>query len=650
MTSKTETITAVPFDRVTFHHGFWASRLETNRRITIPYALQKCKETGRIGNFEVAGGLKQGTFAGTYFNDSDLFKVIEGASYSLVLHPDPELDAALDGLIEIIAAAQEEDGYLFTARTINDPDYDYPGKAARWSHLEHGHELYNVGHLYEAAVAHHRATGSRKLLDIAIRNADLICSVFGEKPGQRIGVPGHEEIEIGLVKLYHTTGDEKYLRQAEFFINMRGRSDKREIFAGDGRQYQDHRPVVEQEQAVGHAVRAAYLYAGVADVAALTGNEALLHAIDRISNDIISTKMYLTGGIGSRHQGEAFGESYELPNKTAYCETCAAIGHAMFNHRMFLLHGESRYIDILERIIYNGFLSGISLSGDRFFYPNPLESDGIYEFNRGAIERQPWFNTSCCPVNITRFMPSIPGYVYAVRNNSLYVNLFTTGTAQITLPDCDVTIKQTTHYPWDGHIQLSVTPSKTGCFPLHIRIPGWTTGHPVPGDLYQYESIHAADYAITVNGTTVDLPIEKGYAVIKRTWKEGDIIDIELPMPVNRVRCNSNVPDNRGRVAIERGPLVYCVEGVDHSGKALNLALPPDTVLVPQHNNALLGGITILKGQGISLLQRKDGEPLGNPAEIIMIPYYAWCHRGPGEMAVWLLQTPEVITDKTCII
>lgn len=636
MTLKTDIITAVSFDRVIFNSGFWASRLEINRRITIPYALHKCNETGRIGNFEVAGGLKQGGFEGIYFNDSDLFKVIEGASYSLVIHPDPELDAALIRLIEIIEAAQEEDGYLFTARTINDPDYEYPGRVARWSHLEHGHELYNVGHLYEAAVAHHLATGSRKLLDIAIRNADLICSVFGEETGQRIGVPGHEEIEIGLVKLYHTTGDKKYLQQAEFFINMRGRSDKRKIF---GKQYQDHKPVVEQEQAVGHAVRAAYLYAGVADVAALTKNKALLRAISRISDDIISTKMYLTGGIGSRHKGEAFGESYELPNKTNYCETCAAIGHAMFNHRMFLLHGDAKYIDVLERIIYNGFLSGISLSGDQFFYSNPMESDGGYESKRGAIERSPWFTTSCCPVNIVRFIPSIPGYVYAVQNNSLYVNLFIAGTARIKLADRDVTIVQTTRYPWNGHIRLSVTPSTTGCFAVRIRIPGWVMGQPVSSDLYCYESIVDPNYEITVNGEFVCPSIEKGYAVIERTWKEGDIIDIELPMPVNRVRCHPNVQDNRGRVAVERGPLVYCVEGIDHADKALNLVLSPDTLLVPQHNDALLGGITVLKGKGLFLLQGQDGEvPSSHSTEITMIPYYAWCHRGSGEMAVWLLQ------------
>ncbi|MEN8255715.1 MAG: glycoside hydrolase family 127 protein, partial [Verrucomicrobiota bacterium] len=568
--------------------------METNRLITIPYALEKCNDSGRIGNFEVAGGLKQGGFAGLFYDDSDVFKIVEGASYSLVLRPDPELEAALEGLIEIIAAAQEKDGYLYTARTINDPAHDYPGKAERWSDIKDGHELYNVGHLYEAAVAHYRATGRRILLDVAIRNADLVCSVFGEEAGQRKDAPGHEEIEIGLVKLYQATGDEKYLRQAGFFIDMRGRSDRRGIF---GSHYQDHKPVAEQEQAVGHAVRAVYLYAGVADVAALAENRELLHAIDRIWDDIVSTKMYLTGGIGSRHAGEAFGESYELPNKTAYCETCAAIAHAMFNHRMFLLHGDSRYIDVLERIIYNGFLSGVSLSGDRFFYPNPLESDGAYPFNKGESERKPWFETSCCPVNTTRFIPSIPGYVYAVRDRSLYVNLFVGGTARIALPDDgEVVIRQTTRYPWEGHVRLAVTPSVAERFALHIRIPGWALGCPVPGNLYRYEPGHEAGYQITVNGEPVCPPIEKGYAVIDRFWEEGDIIEVELPMPVNRVHCHSKVVGNRGRVAIERGPLVYCAEGADHGGKALNLALPEDAVLAPRHESSRLGGITVLKG------------------------------------------------------
>jgi len=404
-------IQPVSFMKVEITDTFWNPRVATNRDVTVPYCFLRCEETGRIRNFEVAGSLRKGGFEGLFFNDSDVYKVIEGASYALAQHSNPELDTYLDVLIAKIAAAQEDDGYIYTARSIGDQKYDYPGKEARWSNLRFGHELYNAGHLYEAAVAHYQATGKRTLLDVAVKSADLVCAVFGKK--KRPGFPGHEEIEIGLIKLYRVTGDKNYLEQARLFVSRRGHKEHRENsfwkYAMAHRSLlrqeyaQAQKPIEEQSRAVGHAVRAGYFYAGVADVAALTNDRQYMEAIDKIWNDLVSKKLYLTGGIGSRQGGEAFGGNYELPNATAYNETCASVANALFNYRMFLLHGRSDYVDVLERILYNGFLSGVSFGGDRFFYANPLSSAGNYS-------RSPWFACSCCPVNIVRFIPSISAF------------------------------------------------------------------------------------------------------------------------------------------------------------------------------------------------------------------------------------------------
>lgn len=626
-------IQPVPFTNVKVDDAFWTPRFETNRTVTVKYDFRKCEETGRISNFEVAGGLKKGGFQGIFFNDSDVVKVIEGAAYTLAIHPDPELDKYLDDLIAKIAAAQEDDGYLYTARTINDPKYKFPGKEERWSHLRSGHELYNVGHMYEAAVEHFRATGKRAFLDVAIKNADLVCKVFGEGKGQRIDVPGHEEIEIGLAKLYRVTGDPKYLKQAKFFIDMRGRSDKRKVY---GEYCQDHVPVVEQDEAVGHAVRAGYLYAGVADVAALTGDKDYLKAIDRIWNNIVSKKMHLTGGIGASRHGEAFGKNYELPNKSAYLETCAAIANALFNHRMFLLHGDGKYIDVLERIIYNGFLSGISLSGDRFFYPNPLASDGKYPFNQGSTVRNPWFGCSCCPVNVVRFIPSIAGYVYAVREDSVYVNLYLGGSGRVPLDGGEVKLTQETRYPWDGNVKITVDPGKARAFELCVRIPGWFEGRPVPGDLYRYVALSRPDYRILVNGKALEVAASKGYARIKRKWAPGDVVQVDFPMLINRVISHENVAANKGRVAIERGPVVYCVEGADHDGRVMDLFLPDDAGMKAEHRPDLLGGVTVIKATARSARRNAEGKVEAQSAGMTLIPNYAWCHRGANEMAVWL--------------
>ena len=636
-------IAPVPPTEIRIGDRFWTPRLKTNRDVTVWYDFQKCEETGRIANFARAGGLEEGGFQGIYFNDSDVVKVIEGAAYCLALEPDEKLDSYLDGLIAKIAAAQEDDGYLYTARTINDPKYNYPGRQARWSHLAHGHELYNVGHMYEAAVEHYRATGKRAFLDVAVKNADLVCKVFGPGEKQIVDVPGHEEIEIGLVKLYRATGDEKYLKQAKFFIDMRGREDLRgKVY---GAYCQDHKPLVDQVEAVGHAVRGGYLYAGVADVAALTGDEEYIHAIDRIWKDVVDRKLYVIGSVGQHGAGEGYAGAWKLDNVRAYNETCAAIGLALWNHRMFLLHGDAKYADVLERIIYNGFLAGVSLSGDKFFYPNPLECDMKFRFNHGALERSPWFGCSCCPVNVVRFLPSIPGMMYAVADDSVYVNLYAAGTAKIGLPENKVSIEQKTDYPWSGKIQLVVEPEKPGEFALHVRIPGWAQDEPIPSDLYRVQAGSELDWKPVwkVNGQEQTAPLEKGYAVIRRTWTSGDTVELDLPMEPQRVLSHENVEPNRGRVAIVRGPLVYCVEGADHGGKVLGLYLPDDAPLSAEHLPGLLGGVTVLTGEGRSAHRAEDGSVVEKAAEVAMIPYYAWCHRGPNEMAVWIPRTRDLV-------
>jgi DUF1680 family protein len=621
--------------------GLWASRVTTNREVTVWSNLKKCEETGRLANFAKAAGRLEGGFEGYFFNDSDVYKVIEGASYSLAQHPDPKLDAHLDKLIDDIAAAQEADGYLYTARTINDPEYDYPGKEGRWTHLAHGHELYNVGHLYEAAVAHYQATGKRTLLDVATKNANLICETFGPNPGQRVNVPGHEEIEIGLVKLFRITGDKNYLDLAKFFIDMRGRKDKREQLYGP--YAQDHAPVIEQDQAVGHAVRAGYLYCGMVDVAAMTGDREYIRALDRIWQDVVSSKLYLTGSIGARHGGESFGEGYELPNASAYNETCAAIANALWNQRMFLLHGKADYIDVLERVIYNGFLSGVSLSGDAYFYPNPLACDGQTGFNHGDLERSPWFGCSCCPVNVVRFVPSIAGLIYARRDEVGYVNLYVPSEAELRLADTDVRLTQETDYPWSGDVKIAVKPDSPAEFELRLRVPGWARERPVPSDLYRYARDAAEPVRLSINGETTPVRAHEGYAVVRRTWRSGDTIALHLPMPIRRVLCHEKVEENRGRVALERGPIVYCVEGADHQGKVLNIALPDRAALTAERREDMLGGVTVLLGTAKSVLWHERDDRSVTDVALTAIPYYAWCHRGANEMAVWIPRDPEAV-------
>jgi len=644
-TKKDYPLQPVPFTRVAVTDAFWLPRIETNRTVTILFILKKNEETGRIDNFAIAGGLMQGKYRGERYNDTDVYKWIEGASYSLQVHPDLELDKYLDGVIAKIAAAQEPDGYLFTARTT-DPAHPQPGIGPeRWVEENVSHELYNAGHLYEAAVAHFQATGKRALLDVAIKNADLVANVFG--PDKRHGFPGHQEIELALVKLCRVTGNENYLNLAKYFLDQRGHDVKltqyppgnRFAIYNDAEQIQAHKPIFEQDEAVGHAVRAAYMFTGMADVAALTGDLKYFDAVQRLWENVVNKKMYLTGGIGARHDRERFGTNYELPNLTGYAETCASIGMAFWNHRMFLLTGEAKYLDVMERVIYNGVISGVSIEGQAFFYANPLESDGKFKFNEGQLGRAPYFGTACCPGNISRFIPSLPGYVYAVKDDALYVNLFVGNTARIALKSQAVNIKQETRYPWDGAVKITVEPEKAGEFSVKVRIPGWAQNRPVPGDLYKYVDRSDEKAVLKVNGSPAGLNMDKGFARIRRNWKKGDTIDLVLPMPVRRVVAQTMVKDDTGKVALERGPLVYCAEWPDNGGKVLNLVLADNAQLKHEFRADMLKGIVVLKGKALAVTKNADGSIADKKEQdFLAIPYYVWAHRGPGEMAVWLIR------------
>jgi DUF1680 family protein len=624
--SRDYPVKPVPFTAVHFNDTFWLPRIETNRKVTIPFAFRKCEETGRVYNFERAAAVLKGetvadkTPPGYPFDDTDIYKVIEGAAYTLGVVPDSKLEAYVDGLVGKIAAAQEPDGYLYTTRTI-DPLHPHPWAGTkRWEKEEVlSHELYNLGHLYEAAVAYYQATGKRQLLDVALRTADLLDSTFG--PGRQTIWPGHQIAEMGLVKLYRTSGESRYLNLAKFLLDSRG----------NGSAYnQSDIPIVQQKDAVGHAVRATYMYSGIADVAALTGDESYVGAIDRLWESVAGRKMYITGGIGSTAAGEAFGGDYELPNMSAYNETCAAIGNDYWNERLFLLHADARYIDVMERTLYNGLISGVSLDGKSFFYPNPLESSGQHE-------RSAWFGCACCPGNITRFLASVPGYVYAQQGDHLYINLFVGNTADIQMDRTTVHVAQETRYPWDGAVKITVTPKESGDFTVHVRIPGWARNQASPTGLYAFVDRNDAPAVLRVNGQPVSLDIQKGYAGISRQWKAGDVIELHLPMPVRRVLANDAVAADRGRVALQRGPIVFCAEWPDNpGGHVRNLVLPRNAVLKAEFRPELLKGIVRVSGSGAALILDKNGKVERKPQLITAIPYYAWAHRGPGEMLVWL--------------
>ena len=615
----------VPFTAVRVNDGFWAPRIETNRTVTIPVSLRRSEETGRISNFARAGRLEDGGHQGKRYDDSDVFKIIEGASYSLGQSPDPVLDGFLDDLIRKIASAQEDDGYLYTIRTLGEAATNDMAGPERWSYLAHSHELYNVGHMYEAAVAHHRATGKRELIDVALKSAELVDAVFG--PDGNHDVPGHEEIEIGLVKLYELTEDRKHLALAQFFVDQRGhhalRTDGGVIGAddfGSSPEYnQDHLPVREQNSAVGHAVRALYLYSAVADVAAMTGDGSYIPALDSMWSDLVERKTYLTGGLGSRRDHESFGPAFGLENATAYNETCAAVASVLWNYRLFLLHGDAAYLDVVERTLYNGVLSGVSLDGESFFYVNPLASDGRAPFNQGGPVRRPWFSTSCCPTNMARFLPSVPGYLYSTRDDDLYVNLFAGSESEINTATNRLQVTQTTDYPWSGDIEIKIRPERVQEFRVWIRIPGWAQNRPLPSNLYRYADHAPLGFVVRINGEAASGQLRAGFFVISRTWRDGDTISLHLPMEPRIVLSHDNVTANAGLAALERGPLVYCVEGADNGGTLREAAIRSDASIAVEWQDDLLGGVSVLQWD-----------------RQVAVPYYAWANRGPGPMAVWL--------------
>jgi DUF1680 family protein len=601
-------LTAVPFQDVHIEDSFWAPRVATNRTATIEANLHQCEITGRIQNFAVAGKRVTGKHQGALYNDSDVYKVIEGIAYALTSQRDAELEKRADAVIDQMAAAQQADGYLNTYYTLVKPQ-------ERWQNIQHGHELYCAGHLIEAAVAYHQATGKRRLLDVARKFADHICTVFG--PGRRQEASGHEEIELALIKLYRATKDERYLRQAQFFLDVRGRADRRRLF---GEYAQDHKPIREQTEVTGHAVRAMYLYSAMADVAALTGELALRQALEKIWHDVVDRKMYLTGGIGPSAHNEGFTVPYSLPNDSAYAETCAAIGMALWNHRLFLMTADGKYADVLEREVYNGLLSGVSLSGDRFFYVNPLGS-------KGSHHRVAWFGTSCCPTNVVRYIPAMGERVYAHRDDSVWTVLYIGSTAAVPLKDGKVKLAQKTRYPWDGDVTITIELEREFHFDLHLRIPGWCRERPT----------------ITVNGRAQEAKLDHGYVRISRSpWKSGDVVQLSLPMPVERVYADPRVRADVGRVALQRGPVVYCLESVDNQGQVRNLCLPKENPVVSTFEKDLLGGVAVLRGEAQSVSRQDDGRLASKPVSFQAVPYYAWDNRQSGPMAVWLPETPEL--------
>lgn len=622
----------VPFTQVEISDKFWAPKIETNRKVSIPTAFHQCEITGRIDNFAIAGKVKTGEHKGDFpFDDTDVYKVIEGSSYSLSTHYDAKLDHYLDSIIAYIAVAQEPDGYIYTCRTNNCTRLERWMGKSRWEKLN-SHELYNLGHLYEAAVAHYQATGKRTLLDVAIKSANLVAKDFGPAAGQKQVPSGHPIIEMALVKLFRVTNDTTYLNLARFFIDETGRGTDGHTLSPYS---QDHKLIVDQDEIVGHAVRAGYLYSGVTDVAMMFDDEPLKNALFRIWDNLTSKKLYITGGMGSRAQGEGFGENYELPNMTGYCETCASIANVYWNYRMFLMTGESKYMDILEKALYNGVISGVSLSGDRYFYDNPLTSDGTHD-------RQAWFGCACCPSNITRFLPSVPGYVYAVRDDEIFVNLFIAGKATIDMGDRKVSITQNTDYPWDGNIKLKISPELESSFKLKIRIPSWLDSVPQPGGLYFFTEPSSPKAEIRLNGEKVRLEVNNGFATISRKWKKEDLVEVTFPMEPRKIHTIDEVEANRGMLAIQRGPIVYCTEGADYPDSlALDIYLDEKTVLTPVFDENMLNGVVKLTGQSRALKRNSKNEVVDSSVDFVAIPYYAWQNRGMNEMTVWIPDSKE---------
>lgn len=645
-------VTPIEFPNVKLKDDFWAPRQEINRKRSIPFAFEQCEKTGRVENFKlVTGEAREGyKYTVPVFNDTDIYKGIEAASFDMAVNPDPEIDAYVDRLIAIVGAAQEEDGYLVTAISCGQdfPDLHSWMGGGKWKNLSMSHELYNAGHLFEAASAHHIATGKRNFLDIAIKLADMLCETFGPNEGQIRDVPGHQVIEMGLVKLYRLTGEKKYLELAKFFVDMRGRHDLRNSLnrnpkAMYGEYSQDHKPLIDQDEAVGHAVRATYFYAGAADVAVLSKDEKSLEALDRIWDNVVSKKLALTGGHGGTPHGEAFARNYELPNFVGetYNETCAQIGGCYWHHRMFLIEPDSKYYDVLERTIYNGLISGVSLDGEKFFYPNPLASYGGYQ-------RAPWFGCACCPQNLMRFLASLGGYVYSLEHlentpDALYVGLYISNDAKLEIEGQKLEIDMKSGFPNDGNIEIVLHPEEAKEWILALRIPSWALGNPLPSDLYTYtdadrEAILKSPPKIKLNGKEIPLHIEKGFVKIKRTWKDGDKITLEIPMPLNRVLCNEKVAANRDRIAFEKGPLVYCFESCDNGGNIFDLVFEPEVVKLETKtkSNEKLKGAREIALDVVRMKRGEDNSYEKETIEAVMVPYCVWGNRGDGQMQVWM--------------
>lgn len=626
-------IKEVPFTDVHFTDDFWLPRMEINRTVSIPSAFHQCEINGRFDNFALAGGLIKGEHKGDFsFDDTDPYKIIEGASYSLAVKYDPKLDAYLDSVITLISAAQEPDGYLTTCVTNKCTRLSGWWGSSRWEKIN-SHELYNSGHLYEAAVAHYKATGKKTLLNVAIKNADLVCQVFGPNEGQKHVPSGHPIIEMALAKLYNVTDDEKYLKMARYFVDETGRGT-------DGHKLspysQDHKPIIDQDEIVGHAVRAGYLFSGVTDVASLQHDKKLFDAVNRVWENMASKKLYLNGGIGSRPQGEGFGPNYELNNFNNYCETCASIANVYWNQRMFLATGDSKYIDVLERTLYNGLIAGVSLSGDKFFYDNPM---GTSE----GHARQQWFGCACCPGNVTRFMASVPGYVYAIDKKDVYVNLFVGGNSKLKVGDTEVELVQKTQYPWNGDVEIDVTPNKNDKFTLLVRIPGWAKNKPVPSDLYAYVDGSNPQVKVLVNGSETKKHTRAGYWVIEREWKKGDKVTLTMDMPVRRVEANPQVRYDKGLLAMERGPILYALESIDQKRDYIfDIVIPRDSKIESHFEKNLLNGVVVLEGNAFAV--EKDsasGKVIEKPLTFKAIPYSTWNNRGIGQMVVWTPATKE---------
>lgn len=617
-------IKAVEIKNVALTDEFWLPVIKDVQEKTIEYALQKCKEEGRFDNFLIAGGVMKGEVKGSMpFDDTDVYKIIEGASNSLISSPNKQLESLLDSLIAIIKVGQEADGYLTTWRTINPAKP--PAKwvkvkeGKRWEYLEHSHEDYNAGHLYEAAAVHYLATGKRNFMDIAIKSADLMVKTFGK--GKLEAVPGHEIIETGLIKLYRITKKEEYLKLAKYFLDTRGDfSSGRTKF---GAYAQDHLPVIEQDEVVGHAVRAVYMYAGMTDIAAIYGDKSYRWAVDKLWDNMVNKKMYVTGGLGALHEGESFGGNYELPNLTAYSETCAAIGDVYWNHRLFMLSGNVKYYDIIERTLYNGLLSGLSLDGKNFFYPNALEADGVYKFNKNACTRQSWFDCSCCPTNLIRFLPSVPGLIFANVGDTVYMNLYASNKAVIDLNGKELRIKQETNYPWDGKVNIDIQSAEPLDFVLKLRVPGWSRGEVMPGDLYTYRNRSSEPASIALNGEVLKAKVDNGYFTIQKKWSGTESVTLTFPMEVREVIANQQVVEDRGKTSLEYGPVVYAIEEIDNNAKFDKIRISGNETFNVKKMPALLEGVNVITAKNKDLT-------------FTAIPYYAWSNRGVGKMKVWL--------------